>query len=252
MRLWPFSSTKPIDPSAPPLDRLQDRLGYRFRDPALLDRAVTHSSLLQERPDLTESNQRLEFLGDAVLQLVLTEALFNLFPAEREGPLSRRRAAFANGTFLAQLAREIGLDACLRLASSEEATGGRNRDSALEDAFEAVVGAIFLDSDFVTARRIVLPLYGDLQSRLAVVEQVDNPKGRLQEQVQPKFGNKAVRYQVVQIHGEDHAREYEVAVYIQDRQLGIGRGTSKKHAEEAAARAALTTLQGDQPAESTP
>ena len=243
MRLWPFSSSKPAESHGTPLDALQERLQYRFRDGALLERAVTHSSLLQEHPEITESNQRLEFLGDAVLQLVLTEALFNLFPAEREGPLSRRRAALANGTFLTQMAREIGLDKCLRLAASEEATGGRTRASSLEDAYEALVGAIFLDSDLPTTKRIVLALYGDLTGRLAIVERVENPKGRLQEIVQPQYGNNAVRYEVTRVVGEDHAREYEVAVFVRDRTLGSGRGTSKKLAEEAAAREALQRLQ---------
>lgn len=242
MRLWPFGTSNPAEPTDPPLAALQQRLGYRFQDAALLERALTHSSLLQDHPEITESNQRLEFLGDAVLQLALTEALFARFPQEREGPLSRRRAALANGTFLTQLAREIGLDQCLRLAASEEATGGRTRASSLEDAFEALIGAVFLDSDFARAREVVLGLYGDLDSRLGVVEQVENPKGRLQELVQPQFGNNAVRYQILQIEGQDHAREYEVAVLIQGRQYGTGRGTSKKLAEEAAAREALAAL----------
>jgi ribonuclease-3 len=243
MRLWPFAGSKAPTHSASPIEALQERLGYQFRNRELLERAMTHSSLLQEEPALTESNQRLEFLGDAVLQLVLTEALFGLYPAEREGPLSRRRAALANGTFLAQLARELGIDLCLRLATSEESTGGRTRASSLEDAFEALVGAVFLDSDFPTARRVVLALYGDLNSRVAAGEPVENPKGRLQELVQPEHGNNAVRYEVLRIHGEDHAREYEVAVFVKDRRLGTGKGTSKKHAEEAAARMALETLQ---------
>lgn len=242
VRLWPFSTAKTHEHPATPLDALQERLGYHFHNGELLERAMTHSSLLQEQPAIGESNQRLEFLGDAVLQLALTEALFALFPEEREGPLSRRRAALANGTFLTQLARELGIDSCLRLAASEEATGGRTRASSLEDAFEAVIGAVFLDSGFETARQVVLRLYGDLGARLAIVEQVENPKGRLQELVQPEFGNNAVRYEVVRVHGEDHAREYEIAVFVRDRQLGTGRGTSKKHAEEAAARVALKTL----------
>lgn len=238
MRFWPFR-VKPAHPKAAPLEALQQRLGYKFRSLALLETAMTHSSLLQDKPELGESNQRMEFLGDAVLQLVLTEALFKLFPDEREGPLSRRRASLANGTYLTQLANELGINRCLRLAASEEATGGRKRASSLEDAFEALVGAIFLDSDFSSARKVVLSLYGDLESRLSAVEDVDNPKGRLQERVQPLHGNNALRYEVVTIHGRDHAREYEVAVFVKDRQLGSGRGSSKKAAEEAAARVAL-------------
>lgn len=233
----------PPTESNDPLQVLQARLDFQFRDRALLDRAVTHPSLLQDRPAVVESNQRLEFLGDAVLQLVLTEELFQLFPGDREGVLSKRRAALANGAFLARLAREIGLDACLRLGASEEATGGRARASALEDAFEALVGAIYLDTNLTEVRRVVLGLYGPLRDRLAEVEDVDNPKGRLQELVQPVHGNNALRYDVIGIAGEDHAREYEVAVFLLAQQLGTGRGSSKKLAEEAAARAALQVLQ---------
>lgn len=224
------------------LDQLEVRIDHTFRQRALLERAVTHPSLLQDRPDLVESNQRLEFLGDAVLQLILTEALFDLFPGDREGLLSKRRSALANGAFLARLAREIGLERALQLGASEEATGGRTRAAALEDAFEALIGAIFLDSNFETTRRIVLGVYGPLPERLAIVEDVENPKGRLQERVQPTHGNTALRYEVLGVQGEDHAREYEVAVFLHDRQLGTGRGSSKKQAEEAAARAGLAAL----------
>lgn len=225
-----------------PLEQLEIRIDYDFRNRALLERAVTHPSLLQDRPDIAESNQRLEFLGDAVLQLVLTEILFELFPGDREGVLSKRRAALANGVFLAQLAREIGLDQALRLGASEEGSGGRTRPAALEDAFEALIGAIYLDGGLAVARHVVMGLYGHLPDRLAHVEDADNPKGRLQELIQPTHGNNALRYDVQHIAGADHAREYEVAVYLHDRLLGSGRGTSKKSAEEAAARMALATL----------
>ncbi len=227
------------------LSTLETRIGHPFRQRALLERAITHPSYLQDHPDVAESNQRLEFLGDAVLQLVLTETLFGLFPQDREGLLSRRRATLANGAFLARLAREIGLDAVIRLSQSEESTGGRARAAALEDALEALVGAVYLDSDLATARTVVLGLYGPLSERLAGSEHFDNPKGRLQEIVQPVHGNNALRYEVTHILGEDHAREYEVAVHLLDRLLGTGRGSSKKNAEEAAARAALIALRLD-------
>jgi ribonuclease III len=226
----------------PPLVLLQTRLGYQFKDPALLELAVTHSSFLPEHPDVTASNQRLEFLGDAVLQLVLTEELFRLFPDDREGPLSRRRASLAKGLSLLTLARELGIDASLRLGASEENTGGRTRASSLEDAFEAIVGALYLDSDLATTRRIVLALYGPLSERLAATEGDDNPKGRLQELIQPQHGNHALRYEVTATEGEDHAREYLVAVSLNNLELGRGRGPSKKLAEEAAAREALLTI----------
>jgi len=223
------------------LGQLQERIGYTFCNSALLRQAVTHTSYLQDDPT-AECNQRLEFLGDAVLQIVLTEALFRLFPADREGLLSKRRAALANGSFLARLAREIKLDESLRLGASEEATGGRTRAAASGDAFEALVGAIYLDSDFSTVRHLLLGLYGSLADRLAVVEDVDNPKGRLQELIQPAHGNNALRYEVVRVDGQDHAREYEVTVFLLDRRVGTGCGTSKKLAEESAARAALENI----------
>jgi len=228
------------------LEQLQSRLTYRFRDPDLLELALTHTSYLPEHPDVAESNQRLEFLGDAVLQLVLTEALFQLFPGDREGVLSKRRSVLTKGVFLVELARELGLDACLRLGTSEESAGGRQRAGALEDAFEAVVGALYLDSDLVVTRRIVLGLYGHLPDRLASTEDAENPKGRLQELVQPVHGNHALRYEVISVEGQDHARAYEIAVFLNDRDIGRGRGSSKKQAEESAARAALETLNSGQ------
>ncbi len=224
------------------LQLVQARLGHTFSDPSLLELALTHTSYLQDHPELKESNQRLEFLGDAVLHLVLTETLYLLYPGEREGQLSKRRAALSNGRFLAQLARDLGLDAALSLGASEDAGGGRSKSSLLEDAFEAVIGALYLDSDFSTTRATLLIIYGDLPSRLAAVEDYENPKGRLQEMIQPLHGNDALRYEVVQIHGVDHAREYEVSVSLFDKLLGTGRGSSKKIAEEAAARIALGVL----------
>jgi ribonuclease-3 len=225
-----------------PLDQLQARIGHSFRQPELLAHAVTHPSWLQDHPGETETNQRLEFLGDAVLQLLLTEALFQLYPDDHEGELSQNRSSLTKGVFLVQLAREIGLETCLRLGASEEAGGGRTRAGALEDAFEAVIGAVYLDSDLPTVRQVVLALYGPLPARLALAT-ADNPKGRLQELVQPRHGNNALRYEVTGTEGADHARAYEVTVFLLERSIGTGRGTSKKLAEEAAAQEALRTLQ---------
>jgi ribonuclease-3 len=228
---------------------LQVRIGYGFRDPERLNLALTHPSWVQDNPASAGNNQRLEFLGDAVLHLVLTEALFALFPEDREGDLTKRRAILGKGEFLATLAREIGLDLCLRLSASEEASGGRARDAALEDAFEALVGAINLDGGLEAARRVVLGIYGDLGERLGLMEGGANPKGRLQEIVQPLHGNQAIRYEVLATHGMDHERTYEVAVYLLERKLGVGTGSSKKLAEEEAARAALTSVEPAPPAE---
>lgn len=231
--------------SAPPpssLETLQQRLVYTFRDLRLLECAVTHPSYLQDHPESPESNQRLEFLGDAVLQLILTETLFQLFPGDREGSLSKRRSALSKGQFLSGLANELGLHACLKLSSSEEQSGGRTRPSTLEDAFEALAGAIYLDSDLPTTRRVLLGLYGSLPARLKDTQPAENPKGQLQELMQPHHGNHAIRYAVTHISGQDHAREYEAQVFLNDELLGTGRGMSKKAAEEAAARAALLVV----------
>lgn len=226
-----------------PHSNLQARLGYHFRDAALLVEALTHPSYLPDHPEVPLSNQRLEFLGDAVLHLVLTDALFALYPSEREGVLSKRRAALTKGVFLTGLARRLGIDEHLRLSAGEESTGGRSRAAALEDALEAVIGAIYRDSDLATVRARILDWYGPLPARLANVDQEENPKGRLQEKIQPTHGNMALRYEVVATQGKDHQRTYEVVVYLSDRAIGHGRGTSKKTAEEAAAREGLQFLE---------
>ena len=232
----------PPETSLPSLDLLQERLGHTFRDPVLLVCALTHLSYVQDHPGARPGNQRLEFLGDSVLQLILTEALFQLYPEEREGSLTKRRSTLAQGRFLSLLARELALDAALRLGQSEEQTGGRQRASILEDALEAVIGAIYLDSDIATARQVVLGWYGPLPGRLATLFAEENPKGRLQELLQPVHGNHALRYETVNTEGAPHEREYEVNVYLNEVLLGAGRGNSKKLAEEAAARAALPAL----------
>ncbi len=224
------------------LSALQKRLGYKFRQPSRLLEALTHPSYLQDYPATKAHNQRLEFLGDSVLHFVLTDALYRLFPLEREGMLSRRRAALSKGGFLSLLARDLGLEAGLLLSKSEADAGGRNRDSILEDALEAIVGAIYLDSDLLTVQAVILQWYGPLSDRLVSLEDAENPKGRLQELIQPEHGNGALRYEVVEASGPRHAREFAVAVHLKERKLGSGKGTSKKQAEEAAARAALQTL----------
>jgi ribonuclease-3 len=225
-----------------PLADLQTRLGHVFKRPELLAEALAHPSYTNEHPESGPSNQRLEFLGDAVLQLVLTEALYALYPTEPEGPLSRRRSVLANGRTLAALAASIGLDAALRLGASEDSTGGRARSSNREDAFEALIGALYLDAGPEITRTRLLAIYGPLETYLATGLELDNPKGRLQERVQPLHGNAALRYESTHSAGADHAKEYSSKVFLLDRLVGEGRGTSKKNAEEAAARAALDQL----------
>lgn len=225
-----------------PLQTLQDRLGHVFARPELLREALTHPSYANEHADAGPNNQRLEFLGDAVLQLAVTEALYALFPAEQEGALSKRRSILTKGRCLTGLALELGLDRALRLGASENNTGGRARSSNLEDVFEAVVGALHLDAGAARAREIVLAIYGPLEPRLAAGGAHDNPKGRLQELLQASNGG-ALAYDTAQSGGADHAKEYASRVRLGDRLLGEGRGMSKKAAEEAAARQALAALE---------
>ncbi len=235
------------DPTAN-LTALEGHLSYRFQDRALLLEALTHASFAQENPAAGPHNQRLEFLGDAVLHFILTDALYRVSTTEREGVLSRQRAILSKGSFLTRLARDLQLDTGLRLSRGEEETGGRTRASSLEDAFEAIIGAIYLDSDLATTQRVVLAWYGPLGVHLELADDAENPKGRLQELVQPEHGNIALKYEVLSTTGPRHAREFAVAVSLHDEQLGTGKGSSKKVAEEAAAHAALAVLRARQPA----
>lgn len=221
-------------------DALQSRLGHAFSQPALLLQALTHPGYANEHPENGPHYQRLEFLGDAIIQFVITDALFRLRPLEREGELSRLRVALTNGVFLGLLARELGLPEHLRLCAAEQKTGGS--PTVAGDAYESVVGAIFLDAGLTAAQAFILRSYGALESRLASLKLADaNPKGRLQERFQPVHGTGALRYETVQSGGADHAKEYTATVFLADRAIGQGRGSSKKAAEEAAARAALAT-----------
>lgn len=232
-----------------PLSLLEQRLGYAFRNRALLLEALTHASYLQDEPLSGPNNQRLEFLGDTVLQFILTDALYREFPDVREGVLSRRRAILTKGKFLTQMARALGLDACIRLNKSEADAGGRERASILEDVFEALLGALYLDSDLPTVQRLVLTWYGPLEAHLVETEDKENPKGLLQEMIQPDHGNSALLYKVTDTTGPKHARIYEVTVFLIDEIIGTGTGTSKKLAEESAARVALEALRAKKQAE---
>lgn len=222
------------------VDSLADRIGYAFRNPELLGQALTHSSRTHENPDLGD-NQRMEFLGDAVLGLVLAEALYSEYPDEREGHLAQARSVLAKGAFLAKLARKIGLPEQLRMSEAEHSQDGHQRDAALEDALEALIGAIYLDSDYPTTRACVLDWYGDLRSGLIQRLQHDNPKGRLQEWTQANAIAPS-QYTIVRESGPGHAREFEAEVRVPDRVDGFGVGSSKKEAEEEAARDALAKL----------
>jgi len=234
-----FGGAEPSDPS---LEALQERLGYQFRNKNLLEEALTHPSFAQQERHRVPHNQRLEFLGDAVLSLILAERLFYDLPGEREGELARARSALGKGELLATLARKLGLPACLRLAKGDVAAGGREWMSSQEDAFEALIGGVYLDSDYPTARDVVLRWFGDLDELRAELLTGDNPKGRLQEWLAQRGLAQAHTYRLRQTTGPDHAKVFQVELVVRDEVLGEGAGRSKKEAEEQAARTALVAL----------
>ena len=217
---------------------LELRLGYRFRDTSLLERALTHPSVGHEKQRFHIDNQRLEFLGDAVLQLVITEYLYANFPKEQEGPLTKLRARLVSRDALQAHAVALDLGRHLIMGRGEEASGGRTRASSLADAFEAVVGAIYLDSDFATTREFVLRA---MQSALTGVLEapVDiNPKGQLQEILQA-IASRGPIYELISATGPEHAKTFVVEARWEGETLGRGTGPSKQAAEIAAAMDAL-------------
>lgn len=226
------------------LDAFQTRLGYTFRDAGLLQLALTHPSVAHEQGHTAQHNQRLEFLGDAVLQLALTGALYAKYPTFDEGPLTKARAKLVNRRALAVHGRALGLGACLILSRGEELHGGRDRGSALADAFEALVGAIFLDGGFAAAREFILRQLQPAIHELDGVPIIDNPKGELQELLQADTAEPP-EYYVVSATGPDHDRIFECTVHHGGRELARGSGKSKKAAESEAALAALRALRGE-------
>lgn len=222
-------------------DELQTRLGYAFRDAALLRLALTHPSVAHELGSPVQTNQRLEFLGDAVLQLVLTHELYERFPDFGEGPLTKARAKLVNRRSLAERARALGLGAFLILSHGEEMHGGRERPSALADAFEAILGAVLLDGGFDAAGEFIGREFGPSLKELTVTPIIENPKGELQECLQA-VSSEAPHYEVVSATGPDHDRVFECTVHHGGKELARGAGKSKKAAESEAALAALGAL----------
>jgi ribonuclease-3 len=225
-------------------DELQTRLGYTFRDAALLRLALTHPSVAHELGTPAQTNQRLEFLGDAVLQLVLSRELYDRFPDFDEGPLTKARAKLVNRRSLAERAHNLDLGAYLTLSRGEEMHGGRDRPSALADAFEAVLGAVLLDGGFDAAREFIEREFRVSVAELKVTPSQENPKGELQELLQA-VSPEAPHYEVVSATGPDHDREFECTVHHAGMELARGTGKSKKAAESEAALAALRKLRAE-------
>lgn len=223
----------------PTLDELLRALAYRFRDPALLKEALTH------RSKGSANNERLEYLGDAILGFVIAEALYRRFPEATEGELSRYRASLVKMDTLAELAREFSLGDHLRLGPGELKSGGYRRDSILADAMEAIIGAIFLDSDMATAREFVLRSFERRLTELPARDLLKDPKTQLQEYLQARR-LPLPEYVVVATEGSDHAQSFEVQCLVAGLSAPVfGKGDSRRKAEQSAAKVALEQLQHD-------
>lgn len=220
------------------MNPLEERFGYKFRNSLLLAEALTHPSISLERKDYPFDNQRLEFLGDAVIQIAVTEHLYRLFPDFTEGQLTKLRARLVSRPALRVHAERLDLGDCLMMGRGEEASGGRKRPSTLADAFESVVGAIYLDGGFDAARNFVLRETRDAFEKLSDDPGELNPKGNLQEVLQA-IRPISPQYSIEESGGPAHLRTFSCRVLWNGVELGRGQGLSKKQAQVAAAADAM-------------
>ena len=219
-----------------PLLKLSQRIDYTFRDTSLIELALTHRSCGGK------NNERLEFLGDSIVNLVIAEALFLKFPEAKEGKLSRLRARMVKGVTLAELARDFGLGDFLHLGTGEMKSGGHRRESILADTVEAIIGAIYLDSDMPTVKNKILQWYDTRLEQLSLSDPLKDPKTRLQEHLQ---GNQQPlpKYDVLSIDGSAHEQQFKVSCAVHDLENPIfGQGASRRIAEQQAAAQALKLL----------
>jgi ribonuclease-3 len=231
-----FESRDDKSESASELSR---RLGLSFSNLALLTRALTHRSYVNEHPDSLEDNERLEFLGDAVLDFIVGAWVYNRFPEMQEGELTKIRSAIVRNEQLATFARRLKLGHALRLGRGEFASGGSQRDGLLGSLFEALIGAIYLDAGLAAVEKFVDPLLEDAQE--FILDEIHDPKSRLQEWAQSeKMGTP--QYITMGATGPDHAKVFEVEVRIQGFTYGRGHGSSKQVAAQIAAQTALESL----------
>jgi ribonuclease III len=230
------------------LKRVEKSIGYSFRKLSLLKRALTHKSFANENklpPE--EQNERLEFLGDAVLELSVSELLMSKYPHYSEGDLSKLRAAIVNEKQLASFARDFRLGDTLYLGKGEEQTSGREKPSLLADACEAILGAIYLDRGFAKASQVIQKHYKKLLDHTAEADIYKDYKTELQEKSQSLYRS-IPRYRLVAETGPDHDKVFEIDLVIRGEVMGSGTGRSKKDAEQMAAREALQKLGGPHPA----
>lgn len=220
---------------------LAERLGLRFADMLLLSRSLTHRSYLNEHPEAIEDNERLEFLGDAVLDFVVGAWLYNRYPEMPEGDLTRMRSALVHTEQLAEFARQIHLGEAMRLGRGESQAGGRERSALLCDTYEALVGAIYLDSGIPGVTVFMDPFLGEASDDILLNRKNEDPKSLLQEWAQSQ-GHMAPMYFTRSANGPDHSKIFEVDVLIGGDVFGSGSGPSKQSAAKAAAREALLKL----------
>lgn len=218
---------------------LQDLILYQFRDEQLLHTALTHSSTLHEHEDIS-SNERMEFLGDAVLELCISDYLYKHYAHLDEGQMTRIRAAVVCEGSLALIANEIQLGKFIRMSQGEEHTGGREKPSILSDAVEALIGAIYLDGGFEEASAVILR-FTPIHIEKALQGGKIDAKTKLQEWLQ-REGSVQIEYEIIEESGPHHARQFVAQVSVNQKMLGKGEGKSKKEAEQAAAQSALRKL----------
>lgn len=229
----------------PDHDSLEEELGVSFNDKALLTQALVHSSFLNENPGVfAESNERLEFLGDAVIGSAIAAELYSTYDSWPEGMLTAGRSSLVQGDTLALVAGRLRLGEHLQMGRGEEAAGGRNRPNNLAATFEAVVGAHFLDCGYDAAADLVLRLLEPELSELSEPGASPNPKSSLQEAVQAR-GQTAPSYRIVKVEGQDHARRFTAEVVVDGVPIGTGTGSRKALAERAAADDALKVMAED-------
>lgn len=220
------------------LNDFKKTIGYQFSDPQLLERALTHRSC----ESTEENNERLEFLGDAVIDLIVAEALYQNYSDQDEGALDHMRASLVNGKALAEHARALDMDRYLQVSDAQRQHHPQHTSAMLEDTLEALTGAIYLDGGIDAARSFVLRVFEKAIYAAAKNSDTSNPKGRLQEWLQKRYSGATPNYTILSAAGPDHLRRYEATVEFDGKELGRGHGSSKKAAEIAAAEQAVATL----------
>ncbi len=228
------------------LEKIQQKLGYKWKNRGLLRNALVHSSFTYEsRVEGECNNERLEFLGDAVLQLVISEYLFRAFPERTEGELSKMRSMTVCEHSLARVARQLNLGRYILLGKGEEKSGGRERNSLLADAFEALVGSVYLDGGLGEAKSFVLDHLAGIIDEVVTGQTIRDYKTELQELLQ-RESPEPILYRIVKEEGPDHDKVFTAEVIYRGRKLGTGRGKSKKEAEQQAAGVAWNMLKSEQ------